>query len=175
MAHSITITLDTAALTTSVATEIYKWGQANKDDANYQRIYHLQYGANDNVDVALVKQFIKQRANRIADIVSEYLTEIVFGSNVNPIGPNNPEPDPFQPAPPTTEENYVVYNMTLPGGWNMKTYDNLVKLFEDYTIDGAASDWFANAGVKQAEVMAQRAAGHAIGIQRNIYHKNSTI
>lgn len=175
MAHSITITLDTATLTTSVATELYKWGEVNKDDANYKRIYNLQYGVNDNVDKALVKQFLKQRANRIADIVSEYLTEILFGSEVNPIGPNNPEQNPFEPAQPTTEPNYVVFSMTLPEGWNLKTYDNLVKLFEDYCIDGAAADWFAEAGVNQAGVFGDRAAQHALGITKNIYNKNSTI
>ena len=175
MAQPITITLNLASLKTTAATEIWKWGQVNKDDANYQRIYHLQYGDNDNVDRSLLQLYLKQRAERIADIVSEYLTDIVFGEDVVPINPNHPEPSPFLPPQRSTDSDNVVYDLLLPGGWNANTYQALVKLFEDYTVNGAVAEWFSNVGNEQGAVYEQKATQIAAGILRNIYHKNSTI
>ncbi len=179
MAHSISITLDLAALKTTAVTELWKWGQVNKDDQNYQRIYHLQYndGVSEgaNVDRELLKLYSKQRAERIADIVSEYLTDIVFGSDINPIGPNNPQSSPFLPPQRDTEPDYVVYDLTLPGGWNERTYNALVKQMEDYVVNGTVAEWFSNVGNEQGAVYEQKAAQSAMGILKNIYKKNSMI
>lgn len=172
MAQAITITLELDNIKTSARTEIWKWGQVNKDDANYQRIYHLQHSENDNVDRNLLNLYLKQRAERIADIVSEYLTDIVFGSVVVPIGPNNPEPSPFLPPQRSTEPNRVVYELTLPGGWNPKTYQTLVRHFEDYVLNGAVADWFANVGIDQGVVYERKVADTTGNIIKNIYHKN---
>lgn len=178
MAQSISITLDLAALKTDAATQIYKWGQVNKDDANYQRIYHLQYGDDSNLDKHLIALYMKQRAERIADFMSEYLTDIVFGENVVPIGinhPNNPEPSPFLPPQRSVNADYVEYDLTLPGGWNPRTKEALIKHCEDYVVDGAVADWFTNVGNEQGAVYEKKATNHSTDIIRNIYHKNSTI
>jgi hypothetical protein len=172
MAQSISITLDLGELKTTAATEIWKWGQVNKDDNNYQRIYHMQYGDNENVDRRLLGTYLRSRAERIADIVSEYLTDIVFGSGVEPIGINVPEPSPFLPPQRSTIADYVVFDLTLPGGWNPRTFQSLVKHFEDYAVNGAVADWFTNIGEKQGGVSEQKAATAAVDILKNIYHKN---
>jgi hypothetical protein len=50
-----------------------------------------------------------------------------------------------------------------------------VKLFEDYTVNGAVAEWFSKVGNEQGAVYEQKATQMAAGILRNIYHKNSTI
>ena len=179
MAHSISITLNLDSLSTKAITELWKWGQVNKDDKNYERIFHLQYNnggsEGSNVDLALVKLYSKQRAQRIADIVSKYLTNILFGDGITPIDPNHPAPSPFEPAQRTTDFSNVEYDLTLPGGWNPNTYNALVQLFEDYVVNGTAAEWFSNVGVEQGALYEQKAAQNAVAILKNIYHKNSMI
>ncbi len=172
MAQQVTITLDINALKKSVASELYKWGEANREDANYQRIYELQYSGGDNVDKALLDLYVKQRTARIADIVSEYLTDLVQSSQTRAAASAEPTPTP---TPPTPEPDTVGFVMTLPAGWNANTFASLAKLFEDYAVNGAAADWFINAGVEQGKVFNAKASECALGIQRNIYHKNPTI
>ena len=174
MAQSINIRLDLGQCLTDAVTEIWKWGQVNKDDANYQRIYHMQYDKDSNTDKALLKAYVKQRAERIADFISEYLAFIVFGNGIlTPI--NNPEPSPFLPPQRDTEPNYVEYDMILPAGWNANTYHTLEQHMNDYVVNGATADWLTNIGEKQGGVFEQKATGASTNIIRNIYHKNSTI
>lgn len=178
MAQSISITLDFTALKKDVVNLIYKYGQVNQDDANYKRIYHLQYGYEDELDKQLIDMYMKQRAERIADLMSEYLTDIVFGENITPIGidhPNHPEASPFLPPQRSVNPNYVEYDLQLPGGWNPRTRDALIKHCEDYVTDGTVADWFANVGIDQGVVYEQKATSHSTDIIRNIYHKNSMI
>lgn len=151
MAQQVTITLDLGELRTLAAAELYKWGEANRDDANYQRIYELQYSKGDNVDATLLALYAEQRSERIADATSEYLTGY------------------------SKSGGSVSYTLTLPSGWNANTFASLAKLFRDYVTDGAAGDWLTHAGAEQGKVFNAKALEHAIGIQRNIYHKNSTI
>ena len=151
MAHSIKIELNNGLLTKDAAARLYKWGEVNREDSNYQRIYNLQYSANDNVDVALLGKFVSQRMSRLCDIVSEYLKGAVEGNGA------------------------VTYNFLLPYGWNPATQGSLKRLMEDYVADGAAADWFSTAGIKQAEVFERASLEDALGIQRNIYNKNVTI
>lgn len=173
MAQQVTITLNLNALKKSVANELYKWGEANRKDDNYQRIYELQYSSGDSVDSALLTLYVKQRTDRIADMVSEYLTS--FGYSTSSESGTRASTSTDTPDTPTPQSETATFAMTLPAGWNNSTFASLAKLFEDYVIDGAAADWFINAGVEQGKVSNAKAAEHALGIQRNIYHKNSTI
>lgn len=174
MAQQITIKLDLGQCLTASATEIWKWGQVNKDDANYQRIYHMQYDGDTNPDRGLLSFYVKQRAERVVGFVSEYLTDVVYGDSViDPI--NNPEPSPFLPPQRGTNNNYVEYSLLLPGGWNPKTYHSLEQSINDYVIEGASADWFTNIGEKQGGVFEQQATEASTNIIRNIYKKNSTI
>lgn len=186
MAQPIEITLDLAAIKTSARTEIYKWGEANRNNDNYQRIYELEHSTGDNVDVHLLNIYAKQRVDRIADIVSEYLSNLVYSSQSQSdsssrasastdSSESEPTTPPTPPTPPTPEPETVTFSLTLPGGWNANTFASLAKLFEDYVLDGTVADWFTNAGVEQGKVFNTRALEHAVGIQKNIYRKNSTI
>lgn len=151
MAQQVTITLDLGAMRTLAAAELYKWGEANRDDANYQRIYELQFSSDDNVDSTLLALYVSQRAERIADAVSEYLTGY------------------------SKSGGSASYTLTLPAGWNSNTQASLQQLFKDYVTDGSVGDWLTHAGAEQGKVFNAKALEHAIGIQRNIYHKNPTI
>ena len=174
MAQSINIRLDLGQCVTDAATEIWKWGEVNKDTANYQRIYHMQYGGDKNADRKLLKTYVRERAERIADFVSEYLVDIVFGSGVLP-EINQQTINPFVPAQRSTEPNRVEYTLMLPAGWNNKTFQGLAQHFTDYVVEGAAADWFTNVGEKQGGVFEQQATNASTKIIRNIYKKNSTI
>jgi hypothetical protein len=175
MAQSINIKLDIGQCVKDAATEIWKWGEVNKDDANYQRIYHMQYGSDPNdTDKKLLKGYVLQRVQRIADFVSEYLTDIVYGEDT--ISHTNIHPSsPFLPPQRGTEPDYVEYTLLLPGGWNGKTFPSLCQHFNDYVAEGAAADWFTNIGEKQGAVFEQQATVASTNIIRNIYRKNSTI
>ena len=176
MAQQVTITLNLNTLKKSVANELYKWGEANREDANYQRIYELQYSSSDSVDSSLLTLYVKQRTDRIADMVSEYLTSFGYSTDSeNNTRASTSTDTPDTPDTPTPQSETATFAMTLPAGWNNSTFASLAKLFEDYVINGAAADWFVNAGVEQGKVCNAKASECAIGIQRNIYHKNSTI
>lgn len=174
MAQLINIKLDLDALRLKARTAIWKWGQVNQDDANYQRIYHMQHSDDDNVDLNLLSLYVRQRAERIADLVSEYLTDIVYGNDIHePI--NVPEPSPYEPQQRGTTATYIEYDLTLPAGWNANTYYPLAQHFEDYVMNGAIADWFTDIGEKQGAVYEQQAVNNSTEIIRNIYKKNSTI
>lgn len=175
MAQSITIKLDIGQCVKDAATEIWKWGEVNKDDANYQRIYHMQYGSDPNdTDKKLLKDYVLQRVQRVADFVSEYLTGILFGSGVLP--EINVQPvNPYEPAQRSTNPDWVEFTLLLPAGWNNNTFQGLCQHFNDYVAEGAAADWFTNIGEKHGAVFEQQATVASTNIIRNIYRKNSTI
>lgn len=173
MAQSITITLDINTLKTYAVSEIYKWGQVNKDDANYQRIYHIQYGDNSNLDRQLILDYVRSRARLIQDFVAEYLTNVVY--NDNSCIPNDPHPQSQQQqhgAQDRATEN-VTYRLLLPGGWNGNTFTALQKHCNDYVVNGAVADWMGNIGLEQAKVFESRAVALERDITRNVYRKNS--
>jgi hypothetical protein len=176
MAQTITITIDLAAINKAASTEIWKWGQANKDDANYQRIYHMQHSDADNVDNALLTIYVMQRAERIAEFVSEYLTGLEYETNNHiQIDTENQYDTTLLPSQRNQQPQYIVYELILPCGWNNLTCNSLERHFNEYVIDGSVADWFTNIGEKQGAVFEQQATVASTNIIRNIYKKNSTI
>jgi hypothetical protein len=173
MAQTITITINLADLKTAASAEIWKWGQVNKDNDNYQRIYHMQHSDGDNVDKTLLTLYVKQRAERIAEFVSEYLIRLDYQNDIHvPI-----EQDPSPLLPPQREHplQYIEYELMLPCGWNNLTYNSLVRHFTDYVINGAVADWFSNIGEKQGAVYEQKSTGESTAIIRNIYKKDMIV
>ena len=177
MAQTVTITINLADLKTAASAEIWKWGQVNKDNDNYQRIYHMQHSDGDNVDKTLLTLYVKQRAERIAEFVSEYLIRLDYQNDIHvPI--NNEQSQSQSPLLPPQREHplqYIEYELMLPCGWNNLTYNSLVRHFTDYVINGAVADWFSNIGEKQGAVYEQKSTGESTAIIRNIYKKDMIV
>ena len=174
MAQTITITINLADLKTAASAEIWKWGQVNKDDANYQRIYHMQHSDGDNVDKTMLTLYVKQRAERIAEFVSEYLIRLDYQNDIHvPI--EHPDPTPLLPPQREHPLQYIEYELMLPCGWNNLTYNSLVRHFTEYVINGSIADWFSNIGEKQGAVYEQKSTGESTAIIRNIYKKDMIV
>lgn len=175
MAQTVTITINLADLKTAASAEIWKWGQVNKDNDNYQRIYHMQHSDGNNVDKTLLTLYVKQRAERIAEFVSEYLIRLDYQNDIHVPIDHEQSQSPLLPPQREHPLQYIEYELMLPCGWNNLTYNSLVRHFTDYVINGAVADWFSNIGEKQGAVYEQKSTGESTAIIRNIYKKDMIV
>lgn len=159
MAHIINIPLPNLEYIAAAKNEIYKWGEVNKDDSNFMKIYHLQVDSLGNMlDNTILESFCKERIEKLKLIVAEYLTDVenyeaTFG-----------------------DKGYLAENLelTLPQGWNVYTWSALRNHVNEYIIQGIVADWYGNVGI-DSRVFDAKALSESQMVLTNIYSKNVVI
>lgn len=159
MAHIINIPLPTLEYIAAAKNEIYKWGEVNKDNDNFMKIYHIQVDALGNLlDNSLLANYCNEKIQSVIEVVSEYLTRIEdYTEEYNGRG---------YPA-----KRLV---LTLPQGWNENTLSALRNNVRECVVQGIVAYWLGNIGL-DSKLFEARSLSELRMASNNIYTKNSAL